>query len=150
MTAQPHSLTELWANHIPLVSAMELEFRETDTGWYLEAPLNANRNHMGTGFGGSIAAIATLAGWTQTWMVLPKPDDVHIIIAKSSINYRKPAHGPLIGTSDLPSDEAIALFLHRLNKKGRASISLTTRVHSNDIEAATLVGKFAATFKSNE
>lgn len=148
MTSRFQTLFNIWSSHIPLVSAMAIEFHENGPDWYLEAPLEPNSNHMGTGFGGSIASLATLAGWAQTWMLLPSPEDVNIVIANSSIRYLKPATGSLIATAVAPEHAAVERFLNRLEQRERAGIELDTHVHSNGVAAATLKGKFIATLKT--
>ncbi len=149
MTTRFQQLFNIWSSHIPLVSAMGIELHENDHDWYLEAPLEPNSNHMGTGFGGSIASLATLAGWAQTWMLLPSPEDVHIVIARSSVRYLKPATGSLVATADAPDQRDIKRFLNRLEQRERGSIELDTHVHSNGVAVATFSGKFVATLKAD-
>ncbi len=149
MTPRFNTLFRVWSEHIPLVSAMDIRLQEEAEDWYLEAPLAPNRNHMGTGFGGAIASLATLAGWAQTWMMLPIPENMDIVVARSDIRYLKPATGTLIATADIPLQDNTERFLDRLEKRGRASINLTTHVHSNDVLSATLNGKFVVMADSN-
>lgn len=148
MTSKFQQLFDVWSKHIPLVTAMGVTFCERDDHWFLEAPLAPNSNHMGTGFGGSIASLATLAGWAQTWMLLPSPEAIEIVIAESCVRYLKPALGLLIATAEAPGEAGIERFLQRLEQRGRASIDLITHVHSNNVAAATLKGKFVATLKT--
>ncbi|MFK8028631.1 MAG: YiiD C-terminal domain-containing protein [Gammaproteobacteria bacterium] len=147
MHAEFQELFDIWTNHIPLVNAMQLELRKDASDWYLTAPLEPNSNHMGTGFGGSLAAIATLAGWAQTYMLLTSPHEADIVVASSQVKYLKPAVATLIGTTDMPTDAEIEKFLNRYEKSNRAGITLTSRIHSNDVEAVTLRAKFVATRK---
>ncbi len=51
---------------IVLARAMDLRVlrEEGDLGFVIEAPVAANLNHLGTAFGGSINAIATLAAYS--------------------------------------------------------------------------------------
>src|SRR5690606_33240492 len=49
---------------IPLARAMGVRVERCDSeGLVLTAPLEPNHNHLGTAFGGSLAALATLAGY---------------------------------------------------------------------------------------
>ena len=51
--------------HIPLSAAMGTRVVRADPAEVrLEAPLEPNLNHRATAFGGSVAALAILAGWT--------------------------------------------------------------------------------------
>ncbi|MEL7244006.1 MAG: YiiD C-terminal domain-containing protein, partial [Cyanobacteria bacterium J06573_2] len=51
--------------HIPLSKSMEVKVKQVDeNGITLTAPLTPNINHRSTVFGGSVSALAILAGWT--------------------------------------------------------------------------------------
>lgn len=132
-----------------MVNAMQLEFEERDDGFLLRAPLAPNKNHMGTGFGGSLAAMATLAGWAQTWKLLPDPENTHIVIGRSEVTYLEPATSELIGRSDEPADSDVVRFLERLEQRGRAGLQLTTRIYCHEREVTRLSGKFVATCKQS-
>jgi thioesterase domain-containing protein len=68
------SLTELrriLAEQIPLAGQLGITAVGIEQGaLILSAPLATNRNHEGTAFGGSLNAIATLAGWSVVWLAL--------------------------------------------------------------------------------
>ncbi|MEM7082562.1 MAG: YiiD C-terminal domain-containing protein [Pseudomonadota bacterium] len=148
MSARFDTLFALWSEQIPLAKAMEIRFEETSGDWSLQAPLEPNRNHMGTAFGGAIASLATLTGWAQTWMLLPNPEATHIVVGKSTIQYRRPARGELIGTAQAPSDDTVSDFLASLDARGKAGIHIVVQIHSDGVEAARLKAKFVAIQKS--
>ena len=54
---------------IPLTRAMQVRVEGYDkSGLVLTAPLAANHNHLGTAFGGSLAALVMLAGYALLWL----------------------------------------------------------------------------------
>ena len=62
-------LNDYLNRHVPLFRAMQAQIERCDaTGLALTAPLEPNVNDKGTAFGGSMAAIAALTGWTSTCM----------------------------------------------------------------------------------
>ena len=71
LTTDPGAFLQWLKESIPLAAAMQIEALQFD-GQQLEmrVPLAANVNDKGTGFGGSIAALATLAGWSLTTLYL--------------------------------------------------------------------------------
>jgi len=47
----------------------------------LSAPLEENHNHLGTAFGGSLNALAMLAGYGLIWLLLEDPD-AHVVVRR--------------------------------------------------------------------
>ncbi len=80
---------------IPLTRAMSVQVVVYDGAQLvLTAPLAQNHNHLGTAFGGSLNALATLAGYALLWLEL-NDRTAHIVIRKSSIQFRHPVRGEL-------------------------------------------------------
>ncbi|MEP6472510.1 MAG: YiiD C-terminal domain-containing protein, partial [Gemmatimonadota bacterium] len=64
-------LSTLLATEIPLAGRLGVTVVGTrDGALVLSAPLAFNRNHEGTAFGGSLNAVATLAGWSAVWLAV--------------------------------------------------------------------------------
>ncbi|MGC4017391.1 MAG: YiiD C-terminal domain-containing protein [Luteolibacter sp.] len=111
-------------DRIPLAAAMGVRLESYDpTGLTLTAPLEANHNHLGTAFGGSIAAAATLAGYALLWLELDDRDS-HIVIRSSRISYKRPVEGELRAVCVHPGASAISRFKARFAKAGKASLPL--------------------------
>src|ERR1043166_4799497 len=55
---------------IPITRAMGIRVISSGNEFAIEAPVALNFNHLGTGFGGSINAVATLAGYVFLWIEL--------------------------------------------------------------------------------
>src|SRR6202453_1858310 len=84
---------------IPLVRAMGVKAESYDGHTLaLSAPLERNHNHLGTAFGGSLAAMATLTGYGMLWLELGDAD-AHVVIARSTMKFLRPVRGALRAVS---------------------------------------------------
>lgn len=132
--------------HIPLSKAMEVEvIAATPDGIELSAPLAPNVNHRGTAFGGSIATLATLAGWSLLRVRLgdyaPLP---HLVIQRSSMEYLLPIEGAFSAAVSYPAEADWTDFLARLEARGRARLNLAVEVFADRQLAARMTGVFVA------
>ena len=132
--------------HIPLSAAMQVEVRAASPdGVELAAPLAPNVNHRGTAFGGSIATLATLAGWSLLRVRLgglaPLP---HLVIQRNMMKFLRPIPGAFSARVNFPPDTDWPVFLATLAKRGKAKLRLQVEVISEDAVAAQLDGVFVA------
>lgn len=114
-----------------------------DAAFVLTAPLAVNRNHLGTAFGGSLSAIATLAGYGMLWLQLGDPD-AHIIIKSSSISYLLPVRGEIRAICRPPTPHALASFLATFSRKGKARIRLEVAIVEGGQDCVLFSGEFVA------
>jgi thioesterase domain-containing protein len=109
----------------------------------LKAPLASNVNHKGTAFGGSLNAIATLAGWGVLWLALREhglPGEV--VIQDSSVRYLRPVAGDFTARSGPPEPEALARLLAAVRRRGRGRIGLAAEVLDAAGVAVTFAGRY--------
>jgi len=129
---------------IPLARAMGVRVASHDaTGLLLTAPLAENHNHLGTAFGGSISAIATLAGYALLWREL-EDQSAHIVIRSSSLSYEQPIHGDLHALCLPPATEAMDTFRARFHKAGKARILIRVILSENGTPSAIFEGEYVA------
>lgn len=128
ITAQ--GLTAFLQEQIPLTRAMGLRAVEADAHrLVLEAPLAANRNHLGTAFGGSLHALPTLACYGTLWMVLREAGLAgHVVVKRSQAHYRAPVNGPLRAVCQRPAPDVVRDFLADLRRHGKARLELSAIV----------------------
>jgi thioesterase domain-containing protein len=129
---------------IPLSAAMKIRVIEwTREHLILKAPLEPNRNHLGTAFGGSLNAIATLTGYSAVWMAL---DDsaAHVVIRDSAITFRRPVRGDIRAVCPLPGQAAIDAFRSDFSRKGKARLSLQVFIDHEGERAVEFHGTFVA------
>ncbi len=111
----------------------------------LQAPLDANLNHRGTAFGGSVSTLAILAGWAHVHMRL-RAEGLHIetVIQKSAVEFEAPICDALRATSE-PVDAADwARFRRSLARRGKGRIYVAVRVESAGRVAARFRGAYVA------
>ena len=129
---------------IPLTRAMGLRVvRDQAHGFAIEAPVALNYNHLHTAFGGSINAVATLAGYGFLWLAL-RDEAVQVVLGASSIRFLQPVRESIRAVCIEPEPGELAVFRERLRDKGKAGITLRVRVEENGILAADFEGEFVA------
>lgn len=111
----------------------------------LAAPLEPNLNHRGTAFGGSVATLAILTGWTHVHFKLRRAGlETHTVIHESAVHYDKPIQDRLIARcGDIPAAEW-ERFTRTLKRKGKARIRVTATVHSAGVSACSFSGSYVA------
>lgn len=109
----------------------------------LRAPLAANVNHKGTAFGGSLNAIATLAGWSVLWLALREHDlPGEVVIQDSTVRYLRPVTGDFQARSGPPEPEALSRLLSAVRRRGRGRISLVAEVEDQGGVAVSFSGRY--------
>lgn len=119
---------------IPLINHMGFKPLQYDgQSLAMGAELAPNVNDKGTGFGGSLATVATLCGWSMVTLHLRdigRDDDV--VIRDSHLEYLRPVTGDFVARTQLPGTEAVAAFDARMAEKGRARLDLVIEVFNCD------------------
>lgn len=135
---------EFFHRAIPLTRAMGVRVApDKENGFAIEAPVALNYNHLDTAFGGSIGAVATLAGYGFLWLEL-RGVPAHVVVRESSIRFLRPIRETIRAVCSRPDDERLAAFKGQLRGEGKARITLRVRVEEGDILAAELDGEFVA------
>lgn len=117
---------------IPLAAAMQLQVTHAD-GQRIRvvAPLAANRNPHGTVFGGSLATLAIVSGWTLLYDALQRADlQAALVIQHFDADYRAPATAAFSAEAVLP--EQWPEFLQTLQTRGRARLDLQIGLSCDD------------------
>jgi thioesterase domain-containing protein len=109
----------------------------------LTAPLEPNHNHLGTAFGGSLSAIATLAGYGLLWLELDDSDS-HIVVKSSTIQYRHPVRETIRAVCKRPDDAMMKAFRKKFARNDKASIELAVTIEENGRACVDFTGVFVA------
>ena len=137
-------IQELLHSKIPITRAMGVRVDDYDgQRLILSAPLDANVNHLGTAFGGSLNALAVLSGYGLLWLEL-KDSKSHIVIRKSSISYDHPVQGDIRAICVRPDAETLARFKQTFHQTGKARIVLSVSIESQGLTAVCFQGTFVA------
>ncbi|MEO8350933.1 MAG: YiiD C-terminal domain-containing protein [Chthoniobacteraceae bacterium] len=138
------ALEEMLGTKIPLARAMGVRIVECAPACVIiTAPLALNRNHLGTAFGGSLHALATLAGYGLVWTLINDPA-AHVVIRESHVRYEHPVRGELRAVCLAPAEAKTAQFLRQFRRKGKARVSLRSTIEENGITAVEFNGIFVA------
>jgi thioesterase domain-containing protein len=139
-----HSTERFLHEQIPLTHAMGVRVVQFDEkGFMLTAPLEPNHNHLGTAFGGSLSAIATLAGYSLLWLELGDRNS-HIVIKSSSLKYRRPIFGEIRAVCPRIDPETLAVFREKFARTDKAGIPLRVSIEEEGIECVEFEGLFVA------
>ena len=132
--------------HIPLSKSMEVKVKQVDeNGITLKAPLLPNINHRSTVFGGSISALAILAGWTLVHTNLQALSlSSRIVIQRNSIEYLQPIDGDFIAVCPFPTVEVWQKFIKMLERKAKSRIELNVDVFGDGVKAGSFTGVYVA------
>ncbi|MCU0761012.1 MAG: thioesterase domain-containing protein [Steroidobacteraceae bacterium] len=142
----PATLEAYLHQHIPITRAMQVTVTQIDHDQaLLAAPLAPNINHRDTAFGGSVAALATLAGWTLlharlTTAGLPS----RLVIQRSTMEFEAPVPTDFSATARLADSTAWVKFEQMLRRKGRGRIAVVATLHCDDVATGKFQGEFVA------
>ncbi|HEX8680552.1 MAG TPA: YiiD C-terminal domain-containing protein [Chthoniobacterales bacterium] len=133
---------------IPLTRAMGVRVLGSSEAMFaVEAPVALNHNHLQTGFGGSINAVATLAAYAFLWLELHDAA-VEIVVAESTIRFRAPVHEAIHAICKHPEEPALSRFKKAVAEKGKGRIELQVEVVERETVAAHFNGSFVAIRRS--
>ena len=132
-------------DHIPLSRAMDVSVVSASAEEVvLSAPLAPNINVHGTMFGGSAATLALLAAWSVLHLRLEAEGIANqLVIHRTEMEYLLPVAGGAQALARLGADGWEA-FVHMLERRGRARLSVTAEVVFEGAVAARFRGEFVA------
>jgi thioesterase domain-containing protein len=117
----------------------------------LEAPLEPNVNHRLTAFGGSVAAVAMLAGWTLTELGLRgEGRSARTVIRSSSVTYDAPIHGTFRAECGPPEPARWSRLVRALERRGKGRIRIPVQVTAGPVAVATFEGVYVALASAHE
>ncbi len=136
------SLEAAFHRLIPLSVAMGLQVVEyTGDSLGLRAPLANNINHQQSAFGGSLFALAALAGWGLMQLKLSERQlDCNTVIADAEVSFQQPIVGDLLCHCSLPEDAAS--FFDTLTRTGKASLTMSSSFEHDGEMAMRLLGTY--------
>ncbi len=111
----------------------------------LEAPLEPNLNHQESAFGGSVAALAILTGWTAVHLRLRREGlETNTVIQDASIRYDEPIRAPFRGVARPIDEGAWRRLVRALTRKGRGRVHVDVTLESEGMPSATFRGAYVA------
>jgi len=141
-----HRLQDL-LDRMPPARALGLRIERLDAaGIQIGAPLALNLNDKGCAFGGSLAALLTLAAWAALETALHRAgEDTDLFIADSRLEYLAPLYEDLRATAALPDATALEGLRAKLAARGRGGLNLQAEARdASGRLVARLEGRYAA------
>ena len=131
---------------IPITAHMGVQIIEaTPRRVELSAPLAPNINHRETVFGGSAAAVATLAAWTLVLVRLREAEiRGRLVIARNSMEYQKPITDDFTAVSKFESEADWNRFVAGITRKGRGRFRQTATLFLDGESVADFQGDFVS------
>ena len=131
MPSNGKDLESVWSDWMPITGALGITVAELDDHRLsLRMPLDPNRNYQGTVFGGSMAALATLAGWSAVWLMMERDGiSATLLVQDSSIRYLHPARSDVMAEVEHPAGTAWqeAVQTHRRHGRARLEVQVMVR-----------------------
>jgi thioesterase domain-containing protein len=140
-------LQEVLHHEIPLSQQIGLVVQDYDGDCLsLRAPLAPNVNHKATAFAGSLTAVATLAGWGLTWLILREQSLCGVIvIQEGATRYLLPVGHDFVATCHMPPAHHVERFLAGLRRRGKARLPLAVDIRIGDDQVAVaFTGSYVA------
>src|SRR5690606_34800946 len=104
-----------------------------------------NINHRNTIFGGSVATLAILSGWTLLHTRLRAASCAcGIVIQRNSMEYLRPLHGEFEAFCATPEPDRWERFISGLLRRGRARIIMHAEIFGDGELAGRFEGAYVA------
>lgn len=132
-------------NEIPLTKFMDLQITKYDEKELITvAPLNKNINDKGTAFGGSLATLTIISGWSICWLISKELEinSENIVVIKNEHSYRKPVTKELICHTKRPTKDEIEKLKNKLLLKKSASIKISSQIIEDDEVCVDFTGYY--------
>lgn len=132
--------------HIPVTRSLGASAAAWDgVRLALVAPLAPNLNHRDTAFGGSMSALAILAGWGLVHLALRERGvETRLVIQRSTTDFLAPVEGDFTATAVLPARAPWERFLATLARHGRGRVIVSTEITCGAVLGGRHEGTYAA------
>ena len=133
------------AADLPLSKAMQLSVVDWDGRILsMRMPLEPNKNHQYSAFGGSLYALCTIVGWGTLFLMLAQEKlQGSVVIRRGNIRYHRPVVSQQIVAQGLPIDpEQQAYFYELMRSKGRSKLDLSSQIVDDQGPLVTFKGSF--------
>ncbi|WP_417597379.1 YiiD C-terminal domain-containing protein [Oceanospirillum sp.] len=131
---------------IPLVNHLGLNrvtFENNEVCFHVS--LSPNLNDKGTGFGGSISSLCTLAGWALTTLLLIEADlERSAVVKTGTIDFFAPVTSDFVVRCFCPDPEGSAALIDQVQSKGRGRLPIVAEISQGNVLAVRYTGDYVA------
>lgn len=111
----------------------------------LLVPIEGNKNHKDTAFGGSIYSALALSGWgLLAGNIEEKGIRGEVVLQDATIKYKKPLVTDFETVCSVTDQDELDRFLEKLDKKGKAKITVVSTITDQGELAARFTGTYVA------
>ncbi|MGP1561241.1 MAG: YiiD C-terminal domain-containing protein [Helicobacteraceae bacterium] len=132
--------------HKEIIATKVLEFdiaALNDEFLSLSAPIKTNINDKKTAFGGSIAALCMISGWSLCWLIARRAGlKADVVIYKSAMEFKRPLRKDFSTTVFFPDKAQTQKLLERLQSKKKTSLDLDITVQEDGQDCVIFSGKY--------
>ena len=145
-TDRATALQEYLHGRIPISAAMGVRvLAASPESVVLSAPIEPNVNHRETVFGGSAAAVATLAAWSVLHMALQAQGRaVRLVIQRSVMDFERPIPAGFTASASRPAGPDWSRFEQSLSRRKKARISVCSELFVGQQRVGSFQGDFVA------
>lgn len=131
---------------IPLVSHMGLErIVFADGVIRFNVSLAPNLNDKGTGFGGAISGLCTLAGWVLTTLLLKAEGlERSAVVKTGTIDFFAPVTSDFSVHCYCPEPDGEEILISKVRKKGRGRLPIVAEIFQGETLAVRYRGDYVA------
>jgi thioesterase domain-containing protein len=146
VTDHATALQQYLHGRIPISAAMGVRVLTASPDQVvLSAPIEPNVNHRETVFGGSAAAVATLAAWSVLHLALQAQGrQVRLVIQRSEMDFERPISGGFTATASRPPAADWSRFEQSLSRRNKARISVRSELWLDQQRVGSFEGDFVA------
>lgn len=140
----PEAINLYLTEHIPISQALGAKVTSFDgESIRITAPLQLNLNHRNTAFGGSLATLGILAGWSIVNFNLRDSGlACRVVIQKSEMDFLLPVDADFEAVARKP--ETWEQFVKILRRRGKARLELASEILLRDKVVAKHNGIYVA------
>lgn len=134
------------AEHIPLARALGARVERYDAHELrISAPLTPNLNHRDTAFGGSLSALAILAGWARVAFDLRAAGvKAHVVVQRSTVDFDAPVESAFEVRIAALDEAAWDTFLRTLARRRKARIAVRGTLLADGEPVARFEARYVA------
>ncbi|QHS10586.1 YiiD C-terminal domain-containing protein [Sinimarinibacterium sp. NLF-5-8] len=135
----PSELEAFLTHGIPLTRALGVDVEHVSTHHLrIRAPLAPNLNHHGSAFGGSLATLGIVTGWSLLHNALTDAAiAADVVVRKVELDYQRPVLATLVADARV-DDAALQAFLSLARARQKARLTLEVAVSEHGCDAAAL------------
>ncbi|HXF07183.1 MAG TPA: YiiD C-terminal domain-containing protein [Candidatus Acidoferrales bacterium] len=137
---------------IPLTGFMGVTVQHYDgRELRLTAPYEPNRNHKGAAFGGSLAALAVVTGWSMIELARRERGlDAEVVISQLETRYLAPVTTTLVSHCERPPTAAMEALFAEFMTCGKATIELAITIEGERANSVMSRGRYVLIRRSTK